>query len=73
MAQLSLFLLIAAIVMVDEASSTNMANEDAGPNSLEICLLLDSITGTDEIQNDVIVPLMVVNGKAGMLKLGWWI
>ena len=67
------FLLIGAFVMVDSASSTNMADEDAGPNSLEICLLLAGIAGTDEIQNDVVVPLLVVNGKAGMLKLGWWI
>jgi len=67
------FLLIGAFVTVDVASSTNVADEDDGLNSLEICLLLEGFAGTDEIQNDVIVPLFIVNGKAGMLKLGWWI
>lgn len=56
--------------MVDIGSSTATANEDAGPFSLEICLSLVGVGGTSEIQDDVVVPLMIVDGKAGMLNPG---
>lgn len=52
--------------------SDGEAREGEGLDSLEVCVDLGG-GSADEIEDDVVIPLIVVDGKAGMLSLNWLI
>lgn len=57
---------------INTVISDGVAREDQGPNSLEVCVVLGD-GSAEEIEDDIVIPLIVVDGKAGMLSLDWLI